>query len=399
MARITKRRLKEDKLLSTTAKLSIFLNQHWKEILSVIAGAIVVVGALLLYYNHTIGRNERAARLLGEARALFTEAASAQAQESQGKIESTIEEYEKAKAKFQEASRKSGHGYTIGEALFYSARCSYQLGKYDDAISAFQKVLDKYPKSIFAVYAQKGVGQCYEQFGGDEYLRKAIQQYDELSRYPETYVTLRAFTDKGRCYEKLGEWEQAIAVYKAIVDKFEWNVKLAIQAKSKTLVQKAKDVLSKYEAALGKDQSDPDFVEFVDKAKVYESQEQWFEALKMYDKAIFSRKENWSQEKLSGGNARILQDASDALREYEDLSADVIKDISSGREYEKQGDWDNALRYYGRSARFDFLPGMDLFEEAQFRIDWINSMEKPREGNSLPPVSKGASNQQEQADN
>jgi tetratricopeptide (TPR) repeat protein len=387
MARATKRQLKEDKLISTTAKLSIFLNQRWKEIAGVIVSIVLIVGTLLLYYKYTMDRNERAARLLGEAMTLFAEAESAL--ESDGKIESTTEKYEKAKTEFQEVSQKSGHGYTISKAMFYSAKCSYQLGKYDEAISLFQGVIDKYPKSIFALYAQKGVGQSYEQLGSDEDLRKAIQQYDELSRYPETYVTLRALVDKGRCYEKLGEWEQAVVAYKTIVDRFKRNVDSAIQAKSKTLVQKARDVLSKYEIALGKDQSDSGFVKSIDEAKVYETQEQWFEALKMYDRTIFSQKEGWSEEKLYGESARVLQDASDTLKEYQDLSTNVIKDISSGRKYEKQEDWDNALRYYRRAARFDFLPGMDLFEEAQFRIDWINSIEKPR---------IAAGDQQEQAD-
>ena len=252
--------------------------------------------------------------------------------------------------------------------------------------------IDEYPESIFALYAQKGVGQCYEQLGSDEHLKKAIQQYDQLSRHTETYVTLRAIVDKGRCYEKLGEWEQAIAAYKIIVDKFKWNVQSAIQAKCKTLVQKARDVISKYEAALGKDKSDPNFVKFMNEAKVNERDDQrtqWFEALKMYDKAIFSRKEYWSQQEGSGEYGRMLQDALDTLRGYENSSTEVIKNIAVGRKYEKQGNWDNALSYYRRAVQFDFLPGMDLFEEAQFRIDWINSVEKPR---------MAVSDQQEQAD-
>lgn len=376
MARITKRQLKEDKLISTTARLSIFLNEHWKEIASVIAGIVIFVGALSLYYSYVTGRNEKAARVLSEARTLFAEAESAM--ESEGKVESTIEKYENAKTKFQEVSQKSGHSYTNSEAMFYSAKCSYQLGEYDEAVSTFQNFVSKYPKSIFALYARKAIGQCYEQFGDDGSLRKAIQQYDELSRYPETYVTLKAFIDKGRCYEKLGEWEQAIAAHKIIMDKFKWNVQSAIQVRSKLLVQKARDVISKYEAVLGKSLSDSDFVRFVDEAALYEKegQERWFEALKLLDKAIFSRKEYWSE--ASGEYGRMLQDASDTLRDYVDSSADVIRNISIGQKYQGQGDWDNALRYYRRAVDFDFLPGMDLFEEAQFRIDWINSVEKPR---------------------
>jgi len=387
MARVAKRQLKEDKLVSTTARLSAFLNEHWQEIAIAIAGIVVLAGALSLYYSYRTGKNEKAAQSLREARTLFAEAEAAL--ESDGKIESTIEKYEKAKTELQEVLQKGGHAYTISEALFYSAKCFYQLGEYDEAISSLQSVIDKYPKSIFASYSQKGVGQCYEQLGGDGNLRKAIQQYDGLSRYTETYITLRAFIDKGRCYEKLREWEQAIASYNSIVDKFKWNVESAIQVKSKILVQKATDVISKYELALGKDQSGPDFVKFVDKAKEYESREQWFEALKMRDRAIYSRKKDWSQEKVSGQHGRMLQDASDALKEYEDLSANVFRNISTGRKYEEQGDWDNALRYYRGAVQFDFLPGMDLFEEAQFRIDWINSVEKPR---------MAVSDQQEQAD-
>lgn len=378
MARITKRQLKEDKLVSTTAKLSTFLNEHWQEIAVVIVGVVVLVGALLLYYNYKTGKNEEAAEGLREARSLFAEAEAAL--ESDGKAESTIEKYGKAQVKFQEVLRESGHDYTISEALFYSARCFYQLGEYDEAISSFQSVIDEYPKSIFALYARKGIGQCYEQLGGDDNLRKAIQQYDELSRYPETYITLRAFVDKGRCHEELKEWEKATAAYSSIVDKFRRNVESAIQAESKALVQKATDVISKYELALGKGQSDSDFAELVDRAKAYESQEQWFEALKMRDRAVFSRKKDWGEEKASGEHGQVLQDASDTLKEYEDLSADAIRNISSGRKYEKQGDWDNALRYYRGAVQFDFLPGMDLLEEAQFRIDWIESIEQRAKG-------------------
>ncbi len=376
MARITKRQLKEDKLLSTADKLSAFLNQHWKQIVGVIAGIIVVIGSIVLYSAYTTGKEEKAARILSQARVLFTEAESIL--ENEGKTESAIEQYEQAKVKFQEASQKGGHSYTSSEASFYLAKCSYQLGNYDAAIPVFQKVVNKHSKDIFAVHAQRGIGQCYEQLDGDENLRKAIQQYDLLSRYPETYITLGAAIDKGRCYERLGEWDQAVAAYKIITDKFKWQVESVIKARSKSLVQEAKDVISKYEAALGKDQSIADFETYVSKAGEYEKtgQEQWFEALKMYDKAIFSRKEYWSQQKTSGEHSQMLRDASDSLKNYEALATNAIKSISAGRKFEESGDWDNALRYYRRAAQFDFLPGMDLFEEAQLRIDWINAVEK-----------------------
>jgi len=387
MARKIRRQVKEDKFVSTTAEISVFLNKHWKKIAGAVAGIIILIGFFLLYYKYTTGRNENAARRLDKARTTFTDAESGL--ESAGKTESTIEKYENAIEKFREVTEKGGHSYTISEALFYSAKCSYQLDRYDEAVTAFQKVINKYPKSTFALYARMGIGQCYEQLGDDEHLRKAIRHYDELSRRPESYITLSAFINKGRCHEKLKEWDQAIAAYKIIVDKFKLNVELAIQAKSKALVQKAKDVISKYRAALGKDQSDPDFVKFLDEAVAREKdgQEQWFEVLVLYDKAIFSRKEYWSQQKASGEDSQTLQDASNALKDYEDLSSNVIRNMRWGRKYESQGEWENALAYYRRAASFDFLPGMDLYQESQFRIDWINSMEKPEQQSAIGKTS------------
>jgi len=42
------------------------------------------------------------------------------------------------------------------------------------------------------------------------------------------------------------------------------------------------------------------------------------------------------------------------------------------RKYEADGDWDTAIRYYGRSAEFSFLPVRDMYIKAQNRMDLIN---------------------------
>lgn len=181
--------------------------------------------------------------------------------------------------------------------------------------------------------------------------------------------------DKGRCYEKLGQWEQAVAEYESITDKFKQNVEAAIQTKSKTLAQTAKDVISKYEIALGGGLASDDFAKFVDKAKAFEGKKQWFEALKAYDEAIASQKRLWS-EKSVGEYSREIQNATNALSEYEDSSAGIITTIIAGKRLEEKDDWDGASRYYSRAVDFDFQPDSGLFEKAQFRIYWINSMER-----------------------
>ena len=227
---------------------------------------------------------------------------------------------------------------------------------------------------MFKVYAQKGMAQCYEQIGDEENLGKAIRYYDELSRQPENYITLNAFIDKGRCYEKLKKWDDAIAAYQIIVDKFKSNMESAVQAISRDCVQKAKEVISEYESAVGKD---PSHSEFTTLANEKISQGQWFEALKIYDKAIFSLKGYWDQQKVSGEYNQMLEEASKTLRDYEDLSRDVIKNVSIGRKSEEREDWSSALIFYRRALKqLDSIPTRDMFEEAQFHIDRINMVEK-----------------------
>lgn len=374
MARMTKRQLKEDKLLSTTAEISVFLKKYWGHIVGVIVAVAVLIAAAFLYSDYVEGRNEKTALSFNEARSLFDEAEVAFGTE--GRSVAVISKYEDARVKFQAVSQRRGNRDTVSKAFFYSARCSYQIGRYREAISTFLKFADKYPGSILAFHVQKAIGNCYEQLGNDESMRKAIQQYDVVLKYPETHATLEAALDKGRCYEWLEEWDKAIAAYKSITDRFKQNADLAIQNKSKALIQNAKEVISKYDLLSGANQTGDDFVKFIDESDALAGKGQWFEALKAYDKAIVSQKELWSKE-TSENYSAASQSASKALKEYEDLSSDVIRNIVAGRKLEKQGDWNSALPYYGRAVKFDFLPGKDLFDKAHFRIFWINSMKIP----------------------
>jgi len=376
MAKMTRRRMKEDKLLSTTAKLSIFLNKNWRQIAGVIAAVVILIATISLYVGYVARKNERSALKMIGAMTLFAEGEFApDSSDSDEETESAAEKYEKAKVKFQEIIQSGGRSQIISEALFYSAKSSYRLGEYGEAISGYEKIISKYPKSILAFNARIAIGNCYEQLGEDENLRKAIQQYNELSRSPESYITLRAFIDAGRCYEKLMKWDEAVESYSNIVDKFNTAVEAAIQSKCKGLVQKARETIAKYKLALGENQLNADFTKFESEASTYEGNQQWFEALRMYDKAIFSQKEAWGAENVSG---EAGQEALDTLQNYEDMSANVIKYLGAARRSEKQGKRDDALRFYRRAVTFDFLPGTELYEEAQLRIDWINSVERNR---------------------
>jgi tetratricopeptide (TPR) repeat protein len=373
MAKITttKKQIKEDKLVSLTTKISVYLSENWKKITIIGSAILIVIIAIVGYFGYTVSKNDKIALIVGEATKSYNEA-EAMVQKD-GVTPITIGKYEVAKARFQEAIRKGGSSKIISEAVFLSAKCSYQAGKYSEAITDFEKVLKKYSKSESAIPARDGIAKCYEQMGDKDSLKKAIQYYDELSKYPENYITVSAFLGKGRCYEKLGEQDQALTVYKIIVDKFKQKVELGIQARSKSVAELAKTAITNYKSALGNDSSDANFKSLLEKAQSLDKgkQEQWFETLLAYDKVILSRNEYWHSQTASGGGEK-LKEAEKALREYEDQSLDLIKNVIVGRRYDKQGDWDTALRYYDRAIEFNFLPGKEMFDTAQDRIEAIN---------------------------
>jgi len=125
---------------------------------------------------------------------------------------------------------------------------------------------------------------------------------------------------------------------------------------------------------LGSSASDANFKSLLEKAQSLEKnkQEKWFETLLAYDKAILSRNEYWQEQSASVNNSSKLKAAELALREYENESLDMIKAVSMGRKFEADGDWDTAVRYYGRSTEFSFLPVREMYIKAQNRMDLIN---------------------------
>jgi len=372
MARVTKKQIKEDKLVSTTTKLTIYLEGNWKKIVGIAGAIIIVIAAIVAFYGYTSSKNNRASVMLSEAAKLYDEAESAM--QKDGNTESTISKYDTAKNKLQEVIDHGGSRSTISEAIFLSARCSYQAGKYNEAISGYEKYVNKYPKSPNFIAARDGIAKSYVQLGDDESLRKAIRYYDELSKYPESYITVDAILNKGMCHEKLGESDKSLEAYKVVVDRFKVKVEAAVQEKSKDVVQKAKNVIEKYQDALGSSASDANFKSLLEKAQSLEKnkQEKWFETLLAYDKAILSRNEYWQEQSASVNNSSKLKAAELALREYENESLDMIKAVSMGRKFEADGDWDTAVRYYGRSTEFSFLPVREMYIKAQNRMDLIN---------------------------
>ncbi|MFZ0035490.1 MAG: tetratricopeptide repeat protein [Sedimentisphaerales bacterium] len=60
----------------------------------------------------------------------------------------------------------------IPEVCCYAGDCYLKLGKYQESIRCFQKVVDNYPKYKYAGYAQSMVGRCFEEMKSADAVEK-----------------------------------------------------------------------------------------------------------------------------------------------------------------------------------------------------------------------------------
>ena len=247
--RLTKKEIKQDRFIETTFKSYEFLQENLKTIIISFVIVVVLVGGVTIYRQYQ--RNERAEASLAFAQAVekFQEAENNWLDPEKAGV--SKEQFQAAGAKFQTVFQKYSGTLYADKARYNYAETLYYQGDYSGAISQFQSVVETHhpENQILALYAQKAIGNCYEQLG--EY-DKAIEayrpeKYKPLSNLPvairEQAIAESQFS-QARCYEKLGRSQDALAIYKDIIDIFKENLEKAIQQKSLELIPKAKSLIS-----------------------------------------------------------------------------------------------------------------------------------------------------------
>ena len=90
--------------------------------------------------------------------------------------------------------------------------------KYGEEIADLQRLIKKYPNSIYAPKAQYEIGRAYVL---QNKYSKAIEEYNTvLTNYPQTPIARKAILETGMLYENMGQTDKAIAAYKNVVEKY-----------------------------------------------------------------------------------------------------------------------------------------------------------------------------------
>ena len=364
--RLTKEDVKSDQFVDSTLQVYEFLKTNLKSIIIGATIVILVVGGFAFYQHQQQTARAEAFLKYTEAIEKYQEAESDwfDADETEKPFETATTQLQAIFQKYPETSVADKARYNYAKALYYE-------GDYDGAISHFQMVVNEHQpeNQILALYAQKAIGNCYEQKG--EY-QKAIEAYTPAEdKLPQIAMRDYAFSDfqlsQARCYEKLGDFDYALAIYKDIIDLFKANLEKAIQQKSRDLIPGAKTLI----ASLPQLPS-------VTVAEKLENEGNYHEAFTAYAKAIHDYKVD---KDIHGG---LTDERRRAINRFEKTANDFLINLRKARRAESEGqdplsDYLQAVGLGGRSFYekvFGFAPHRSLYEKALFRRDKLQRVQQ-----------------------
>jgi TolA-binding protein len=200
--RITRQQIKEDKLITFTAKASTFYNQHSRNILAGV-GILVVVAVVVAFFINSRAQAEKAATF----------------DLTLAKVEIGQRNYDNASQKLAEIVENYSGTRAAGDALFFLGNLYIDQRNYEQARENFNKYLSRYGSDPqFASSAIAGLGFVDEQ---EKQYREAAEKYLEAAnKYPKEYNAPQYFLNAGRCFALAGEISRAKETYKMILDTY-----------------------------------------------------------------------------------------------------------------------------------------------------------------------------------
>lgn len=197
--KITKKELKQDKLVTTYFKTVDFLRNNKKIVSGTLTGLVIAVIVIVAYMNNVRSNNTKAATELSQVLDLFNGGAyqvaiNGDPARNIAGLKSIVDNY---------GGSESGE-----QAKIYLADCYYYQGDYDDALKYFKDYggSDKFLRAS----ADAGQAEVYEVRGD---YAKAANYYDRAAaRDPKNFLTAQYLVAGARDYIKTGKKDRALAL-------------------------------------------------------------------------------------------------------------------------------------------------------------------------------------------
>jgi len=194
-----------------TSGINNFIQKNWKTLIILSVAVIVLVGLISLFKANSKQNEYNASKYLARIETYFLEGRYEDALYAPDSLPLIRNEKIKGLIKIVEeySSTKAGD-----RAALYTADAFYQLGKYVEAKTYYEKAITSKISDI-KVGGYAGVGACNERDGKLEDAAKNYLKAVEL--IDEDGLKLRYMYFAGLCTEKIGKKDDAIKIYRDII--------------------------------------------------------------------------------------------------------------------------------------------------------------------------------------
>ena len=160
--RLTKHDLKDDVLVTQTARTADFMTHHARSIIGAAAVVLVIVVAVTFMRTSALRSEDRAAGLLSEAT-----------------VEYATGNYAAASVRLDDLFRSAGGTSSAKRAVLLQGDVQYAQGAYQQASETFEKALKDFAKDpVMSVTARQGLAASLENLGQNG---RAAELYAELA--------------------------------------------------------------------------------------------------------------------------------------------------------------------------------------------------------------------------
>ncbi|HHU98900.1 MAG TPA: tetratricopeptide repeat protein [Bacteroidales bacterium] len=189
----------------TLTRTEQFLEQNYKPLLYVLAGAVLLVGIAWLLRMYISKKNEEALSQMYMAEQYFGQDSLRLALNGDGNNLGFIDIAKEYR------STRSGK-----LANFYAGACLMHLGQYEEAIGYLTKY--KQNDEVIAPQAKGLIGDAHVELGD---MAAGIKNYLEAADMAENaFLTPIYLMKAGMLYENEGKWSDALKLYERVQDKY-----------------------------------------------------------------------------------------------------------------------------------------------------------------------------------
>jgi tetratricopeptide (TPR) repeat protein len=201
--KITKKQMKEDKLVSTVFKTSEYIQKNPKPFY--IGGSVVAIVfiAVVLYMWNIDKKNNEAAAYLARAQISYD---SGLTNDAVIDLKTVVDNYSSTEA--------------AAAACFNLSNIYFDNKNYQEALPYFIRMIEDFPGDKMKVAAAAaGAAACHEQMGNRQEAGRYYQIAAEL--YPDDMWAPGYLLSAGRNYEAAGDLESAKRVYNVIIENYD----------------------------------------------------------------------------------------------------------------------------------------------------------------------------------